>query len=190
METKFCEHCGARMSINAAFCPTCGTPVNAVSKDQGTDYTIHQQAVYKRPSSTGFWKSFGMFYRSTFKVNGNMSRKTYWLATLGNILIGIIFSVAYKLIESWGNIRVSNANLQTVRVLYRTVYYSFMTIYVVWAVWLLVAGITAIIQRLHDTGKSGWYWWLGIIPIVGQIALIILLCQPHVEENSKKLEGN
>jgi len=30
-------------------------------------------------------------------------------------------------------------------------------------------------RRLHDTNRSGWWLLAGLIPIAGQIALIILL---------------
>ena len=33
------------------------------------------------------------------------------------------------------------------------------------------------VRRLHDIGKSGWYYLLCLIPIVGTILLIIWFCQ-------------
>lgn len=32
-------------------------------------------------------------------------------------------------------------------------------------------------RRLHDTGRSGWAQLIGLIPIIGQIIMIIWLCQ-------------
>ena len=29
------------------------------------------------------------------------------------------------------------------------------------------------VRRLHDINKSGWYWLIGLIPLVGEIILII-----------------
>ncbi len=39
---------------------------------------------------------------------------------------------------------------------------------------LLLPGLAVAIRRLHDTGKSGWYVLLGLIPIVGVFLLIFL----------------
>ncbi len=31
------------------------------------------------------------------------------------------------------------------------------------------------VRRLHDTGRSGWMWLVGLIPLVGGIILIVFL---------------
>jgi uncharacterized membrane protein YhaH (DUF805 family) len=41
----------------------------------------------------------------------------------------------------------------------------------------LVPSISVAVRRLHDIGKSGWWYWLGLIPLFGWIALIVLYCQ-------------
>jgi uncharacterized membrane protein YhaH (DUF805 family) len=33
------------------------------------------------------------------------------------------------------------------------------------------------IRRMHDTNRSGWYLLLGLIPVVGAIALLIMMLQ-------------
>lgn len=33
-------------------------------------------------------------------------------------------------------------------------------------------------RRLHDTGKSGWYLLLGLVPLIGAIVLLIFMVQP------------
>lgn len=32
-------------------------------------------------------------------------------------------------------------------------------------------------RRLHDTGRSGWWLWIGLIPIIGQLILLVFLVQ-------------
>jgi uncharacterized membrane protein YhaH (DUF805 family) len=47
---------------------------------------------------------------------------------------------------------------------------------------LLLPGLAVSIRRLHDTNRSGWWIWIGLIPFVGAIILIIFYCQdstPH-----------
>src|SRR5690242_9418182 len=36
----------------------------------------------------------------------------------------------------------------------------------------------AAVRRLHDTGRSGWWWFTVLIPTVGEVVLIVLLAQP------------
>lgn len=42
---------------------------------------------------------------------------------------------------------------------------------------LLLPGLAVAIRRLHDIGKSGWNLLFSLIPIVGQIMLIIWYCK-------------
>lgn len=41
---------------------------------------------------------------------------------------------------------------------------------------MVVPGIAACVRRLHDTGKSGYYFFLSFIPFVGPLILFILCC--------------
>ena len=38
---------------------------------------------------------------------------------------------------------------------------------------LILPSIAVAVRRLHDTGRSGWWWLLVLIPIVGPIVLIV-----------------
>jgi len=38
---------------------------------------------------------------------------------------------------------------------------------------ILPASIGVTVRRLHDTGKSGWFYWLTCLPTVGAILLFI-----------------
>jgi uncharacterized membrane protein YhaH (DUF805 family) len=38
---------------------------------------------------------------------------------------------------------------------------------------LVIAGISLSVRRLHDTDRSGWWWWIGFVPFVGGIILLV-----------------
>jgi len=40
---------------------------------------------------------------------------------------------------------------------------------------LLVPGIAVTVRRLHDTDRSGWWYWICLVPFVGWIVLIVFL---------------
>jgi uncharacterized membrane protein YhaH (DUF805 family) len=42
---------------------------------------------------------------------------------------------------------------------------------------LLLPGLAVSVRRMHDTGRSGWWLLLGLIPLVGAIILIVVACQ-------------
>lgn len=35
--------------------------------------------------------------------------------------------------------------------------------------------LSATVRRLHDTGRSGWWWWIQLIPLVGSIVILVFL---------------
>ena len=41
----------------------------------------------------------------------------------------------------------------------------------------LVPGTAVAVRRLHDTGRSGWWLLLGLIPLLGEIVLLYFLIQ-------------
>lgn len=37
----------------------------------------------------------------------------------------------------------------------------------------IVPSLAVAVRRLHDTNKSGWYYLIGLIPLVGPILLLV-----------------
>ncbi|MEU2451614.1 MULTISPECIES: DUF805 domain-containing protein [unclassified Streptomyces] len=83
--------------------------------------------------------------------SGRARRQEYWMFFLFNIAAAIILMIL-------------DGVLGTYPLLYG--------IYVL-AVFLPNLGVT--IRRLHDTGKSGWWIFIGAVPLVGLIWIIVLL---------------
>ena len=49
----------------------------------------------------------------------------------------------------------------------------------------LVPNLAVGVRRLHDTGRSGWWSLIGLIPLVGWILLIIWYCQKEDEVENR-----
>ena len=102
--------------------------------------------------------------------NGRAGRKEYWLF----ILFFVIFEVIANILDHiFGFISIS--------------YYGYYIgwIYVSYIIVMIIPLISATFRRLHDTGRSGTWILLSLIPIVGKIILIIILCQRSVPEQNK-----
>ncbi|MCE0557739.1 MULTISPECIES: DUF805 domain-containing protein [unclassified Motilimonas] len=47
----------------------------------------------------------------------------------------------------------------------------------------LLPAISVTVRRLHDIGKSGWWFWVSLIPGVGGIILLIFTIMDSAEAN-------
>ena len=54
-------------------------------------------------------------------------------------------------------------------------------LYIVFALGLTIPTVTVHVRRLHDIGKSGWFYWIILIPFVGAILMLIWLCKKGTE---------
>jgi uncharacterized membrane protein YhaH (DUF805 family) len=56
---------------------------------------------------------------------------------------------------------------------------------VIWWILLIVVALALVlpylavlVRRLHDTGRSGWWYWIALVPCIGGIWLLVLLASP------------
>lgn len=49
-------------------------------------------------------------------------------------------------------------------------------IYVAYSLAVFIPGLAVSVRRLHDVGKSGWFFLIILIPLIGAIWLLILYC--------------
>lgn len=47
----------------------------------------------------------------------------------------------------------------------------------------LIPFISITARRLHDTGRSGWWQLIALVPVIGAIVLIVFLAQDSRDEN-------
>ena len=46
-----------------------------------------------------------------------------------------------------------------------------------WTVVCWIPGMALQVRRLHDIGRSGWWFWLYLIPLAGPIVILIWNCK-------------
>ena len=54
-------------------------------------------------------------------------------------------------------------------------------LYLVFALGLMIPSISVLVRRLHDIGKSGWFYWIILIPFVGAILMLVWVCKKGTE---------
>lgn len=87
--------------------------------------------------------------------SGRSRRTEYWMFNLFNalILFGMVFLSSAIGLEDYASIPIA---------LYVLV--------------ILIPSLALTIRRLHDSGKSGWYILVRLIPVIGGIWYLVLMC--------------
>ena len=65
-------------------------------------------------------------------------------------------------------------------------------LYLIYTLAFLLPSIAVAIRRLHDTGRTGWWLLLALIPLIGAIVLIVFYCldsQPGENEYGPNPKG-
>ncbi len=99
-----------------------------------------------------------LFFKNYVNFSGRSTRSEYWWWTLASLIIsGVFYGIATA---------TDVAAISTL-----------------WSLAVLVPGIALAVRRLHDIGKSGLYYLLILIPLVGSIILIVWFCKPSDGSN-------
>jgi len=98
------------------------------------------------------WKKYAVF-------NGRSRRKEYWYFVLFNLIVGM----ALGLVDSMTGMYNYEAGLGLLSGVYSLA--------------VIIPGIAVGVRRLHDTGRSGWWLLIGLIPFIGAIVLIVFCVQ-------------
>lgn len=104
--------------------------------------------------------------KQSIDYKGRARRKEFWMFLLYNIIIifiimSLILILKYIMKEFEGR----NAIVQILR--------TFNGIFILA---ILIPSLALTVRRLHDIGKSGWMMLISLIPIIGGIWLLILMC--------------
>ena len=109
--------------------------------------------------------------------SGRARRTEYWMFVLINL---IVTAVLYGLSTAFKGGALGGL---------------FMALYVIYALGVVIPGLAVFFRRMHDTGRSGWWWLLALIPIVGPIVLIVFAATEGAHgpnqygDDPKSLEG-
>ena len=99
-----------------------------------------------------------MAFRKYAQIAGRSRRAEYWMFVLVNALVSI------GLLFATGSFRDEPSALGSI-------------VYLGYTLATIVPGFTVTVRRLHDTGRSGWWFLIGLVPLVGAIVLLVFLVQ-------------
>ena len=93
--------------------------------------------------------------------NGRARRTEYWMFSLFNA----IFAVVIAFVDAFFGGRGVGVILYSLGV--------------------LIPGIAVLVRRLHDTDRSGWWWLISVVPLIGSIVLFIFMVQDSKPEQNQ-----
>ena len=104
-----------------------------------------------------FWNPIKYKYTD---FEGRATREEFWMFILVYIIIYIVLSIVFSLL-------------------------ALEVLIFLFSLAVLVPSIAITARRLHDTGKSGWWQLIGLVPVIGWLIVIILLVGKGTESENK-----
>jgi uncharacterized membrane protein YhaH (DUF805 family) len=89
---------------------------------------------------------------------GRARRKEYWMFFLVNYIICVVLAIVDNMSET-----------------------PMLTL--IYSLAVMLPSLAVLVRRLHDTGRSGWWFFISIIPFVGSIILLVFTCMDSEMEN-------
>ena len=90
--------------------------------------------------------------------SGRARRKEYWLFVLFNFIAAFVVGFI-------GGVLAGATGVE-----------AFAYLGAIYNLAVLLPGFGVFVRRMHDIGRSGWWWLIAFIPIIGWIVLIVFCC--------------
>jgi uncharacterized membrane protein YhaH (DUF805 family) len=82
---------------------------------------------------------------------GRARRREYWIFTLINLVVSVLLAFVDAILGT-------------------------MLIGLIYALAVLLPSIAVTVRRLHDTGRSGWWALIVLLPVLGVIVILVMMC--------------
>lgn len=183
---KICSKCETINADRAQFCKKCGSPLASKANTQQSQHysnqsaqgsyqqqthyqpATQQQGHYQPYSCQGSCMTFSKAVSICMKqkyacFNGRASRAEFWYFYLFEVLTLIAVGIVFAILGAMsGDSDVAVGAMVIGMGLGSLVLFCPM----------LGVGI----RRLHDTGKSGWWYLISCVPYIGSLVLLIFFC--------------
>lgn len=101
------------------------------------------------------------FYAQYTDFSGRATVGQYWWVQLYLFIIGIVLACLMSI--------CNNGTFA---------WYFWLVVGYAWGLFNLIPGLALSVRRLHDTGRSGWWIFINLVPLVGTIIFIVWMILP------------
>ena len=103
--------------------------------------------------------------------SGRARRKEYWMF----VLVQTIVMIGLMILDS---VLGLDFELQGISLGYGYLYLIGLIVH-------FIPSLAVLVRRLHDVGKSGWFYFIFLIPIIGVLWLLVLYCTEGQKQDNK-----
>ena len=96
----------------------------------------------------GFGEAVSTCFKKSVVWEGRAPRAEYWWFELAQVLILVAALIIDQILGTG-------------------------VIYIIAAIALILPSLAVLIRRLHDTDRTGWWFWIMILPIIGSIVILV-----------------
>ncbi|AWN23516.1 DUF805 domain-containing protein [Deinococcus irradiatisoli] len=111
---------------------------------------------------------FVQVFRKWNVFSGRARRREYWMFTLFYFVFGIVFGI---LDVVFGTVGESSASVGL--------------FYGVYSLVMLFPSLAVLCRRLHDAGYNNWWLLISLVPLIGQLVLLIFTLQDSQPGSNK-----
>ena len=122
-----------------------------------------------------FGDAIRRFFTKYSDFTGRASRSEYWWFVLFATIVAAVYAILQVTIGSIGGDGRSLGPIGWI----------LLVVYIVWALAILVPSLALIWRRLHDANLAGPFFFLGFIPFVGGIILLVFYLLPSKPEGAR-----
>lgn len=189
----FCPHCG-RSVPEATFCTECGKRLDGSDGQPSRPNDPFASNPYNPSAASGanripytpntfdvgpvrkvsFREAIVSYFGNYAVFSGRATRSEYWYVILFNVLVSTVLN---------GPGMFSSSAVATL----------LSGLSILYSVGTILPSLGLSWRRLHDVGKSGLWYLLVLIPLVGAIILLVFCCtdsQPDNQYGPRKTDAN
>ena len=115
----------------------------------------------------GFGEAVSVCFKKSFVWEGRASRAEYWWFYLAQLLIMIVGLIIDQIIGTG------------------VLYIIAAVLYIIAAIVFILPSIAVLIRRLHDTDRTGWWYWIQLLPLIGLIVILVFTLTGGDEGDNK-----
>ncbi len=153
----FCSECGVNLNAGSKFCANCGA-------------ILANTEIINQMDRMSFVESISTCYSKYFTFKGRASRSEYWWFILFGSGLSMLINMCFSQIYGSPLIVIDpQTGHSTTTLVYWIALITNLFV-------TTIPGISAMVRRLHDTGRSGWWYFINFT-IIGIFFFIYWLAK-------------